>query len=139
MVKTRRVRASGKAAGLPLVWCVVGCWLGAVCHGTAAEQPAPRLPMMSMPGEVYAGPLPPPTAAEQALAKALADDIKALTSDIGERNLSRDGLNELHAAERLLQQRLRAAGYAPERQTYEVRGQTVANISSCRLGYRARL
>ncbi len=99
----------------------------------AADEPAEPIPLISMPGEVHKGPLPPLTDAERALAKALEADVTKLAVEIGERNIVRGGFHDkdLVAAEKFLQKSLEETGYKVERQEYEIRsiaGAKVANL-----------
>ena len=73
-----------------------------------------------MPGRMWRGPLPPLTPAQVALRDGLRRDLTRLAGDIGPRNLTSapDGLAR---ARDWLEGELRANGYTPLRQTYEVR------------------
>jgi hypothetical protein len=96
--------------------------------GQAGEPSAWRLPVLAMPGPVHAGPLPPLTEAERALATSLESHVKRLSGQIGERNATAFRVDELRTAEAFLRDSLEQAGYEPERHAYDVRGMTVANI-----------
>ena len=108
----------------PWAWIAA---LGLAGQLAAAAEPPP-LAVLAMPGEVHRGPLPPLTEAERALAGALEADVRRLAGDIGERNATAFGVKKLGAAEKFLTDALAAAGFEPERQAYEVRGLTVANV-----------
>jgi hypothetical protein len=95
--------------------------------GNAAAEPPP-LAVLAMPGEPHRGPLPPLTDAERGLARAIEADVRRLAGDFGERNATALRMENLLAAETFLARSLRAAGLEPERQAYEVRGRTVANL-----------
>ena len=95
--------------------------------GAAAAEPPP-LAVLAMPGEVHRGPLPPLTDVERDLARALEADVRRLAGEIGERNATALRMENLLAAETFVARSLTAAGYEPERQAYEVRGRTVANL-----------
>jgi Zn-dependent M28 family amino/carboxypeptidase len=95
--------------------------------GNAAAE-SPPLAVLAMPGEVHRGPLPPLTDVERDLARALEADVRRLAGEIGERNATALRMESLLAAETFLARALTAAGYAPQRQAYEVRGRTVANL-----------
>lgn len=88
--------------------------------------------MIAMPGASYRGPLPPPTEEEAALAPRLRGDIEVLALQIGERNMGRP--EALSRAAEFLERSLAEAGYAVERQTYEVGAQQVANLEAERRG-----
>ncbi|NBU41436.1 MAG: M28 family peptidase [Planctomycetia bacterium] len=81
-----------------------------------------------MPGRPHVGPLPELTDAERALATALEADVTALSVEIGERHAGRFHYDNLRKAEALLAERLKAAGYEVERESFEARGRTVANL-----------
>jgi hypothetical protein len=76
--------------------------------------------MTGMPRPRIAGPLPPETTDERALARRLEQDVRELAVGIGERNLLREGSMQQAAA--WIERRLREAGYQPERHTYELTG-----------------
>jgi hypothetical protein len=64
--------------------------------------------------------------AEVALRAELAADVKTLAGDIGERNLRRSA--QLNATAEFIEESLSRAGFAPRRESYELRGQTCHNI-----------
>jgi hypothetical protein len=83
------------------------------------------LSMVRMPGISYAGPLPPLTADESALADELRNGVNLLATDIGERSTLR-GLGKAADA---LERELATAGYDVQRQTYDTRdGATCDNL-----------
>jgi Zn-dependent M28 family amino/carboxypeptidase len=84
--------------------------------------------MFRMPGESYAGPLPPLTAEQAALHDELKRHVETLAGDIGERNVVR--YPNLTAAADFLEATLAELGYAVERQEYEVNRRTCANLSA---------
>ena len=102
----------------------------ALALAVADETTPEPIPLFSMPGEVYKGPLSPLTEAELALAEALEADVKTLATQIGERNVSRFHYDELIAAEKFLRKSLEDAGYKVERQEYEVRAMAGAEVAN---------
>ena len=76
--------------------------------------------MLAMPGSSARPPLPEPSAELRDLAVRLEADVRALAEEIGERNLHWTG--SLDEAADWIETRLRAAGYAPRRQSYELSG-----------------
>lgn len=115
-------------AGLPWRRVLVAAVVVSIAASAARESAAWQLPALFMPGTSHAGPLPPPTAEERALAAALEADTRKLAVEIGERNASPFRADELRAAEAFLDASLRAAGHRPERHAFDVRGVTVANL-----------
>ncbi len=114
----------------------LGRWLAAVamiacCAIVAAAEPAGTAKkgglVLQMPGESFAGELPPLTEKESALRDALKRDVEHLAGVIGERNTPRHH-DKLDEAKAWLEKSLLAAGYKPSLQSYEVRGRTVFNI-----------
>ena len=83
--------------------------------------------MIRMPGSSYAGPLPPTDAKLTALAEELRGDVAGLAVEIGPRNVRHHPKNLAKAADRIEAQ-FKAAGYAVQRQEYEVDKQTCANL-----------
>lgn len=82
--------------------------------------------MTWMPGRSASEPLPESTAAHRALAGRLEADVRALSADIGERNLfSADSMTE---AVVWLEARLREAGYRPQRHTYRLSGDSLPGL-----------
>ena len=102
----------------------------ALALAVADETTPEPIPLFSMPGEVYKGPLPPLTEAELALAEALEADVNTLATQIGERNVSRFHYDELITAEKFLRKSLEGAGYKVERQEYEVRAMAGAKVAN---------
>lgn len=82
--------------------------------------------MIRMPGRSYAGPLPPLTPSQQALAVELRAHVEALATDIGARSVLQQ--HALRDAEAYITSELAAAGYLAERQAYQVLGVECANI-----------
>lgn len=111
------------AAIVAAVFAGVACLLP-----SAAEPPAGRPPVFTLPGTSHTGPLPPLTAAETALAAALEADVRRLAETIGPRHAGPFGVAGLRAAEDFLRDALIEAGYEPERQAFETKGGTVANL-----------
>jgi len=109
--------------GLPAV-----AFLIAIAPAAAEETPAGRFPILAMPGKAHAGPLPALTPGEEALATALEADVRRLALVIGPRHAAAFGAAGLRAAEDFLHAALVEAGYEPERQAWETRGVTVANL-----------
>ena len=64
--------------------------------------------------------------AEIALRAELAADVKTLAGEIGERNMRRYA--QLNAAAEFIEGSLSRAGFAPRRESYELRGQACHNI-----------
>ncbi|MHC5024943.1 MAG: M28 family peptidase, partial [Planctomycetota bacterium] len=82
--------------------------------------------MIRMPGTSHRGPLPPLTAEQAALADELRQDVEAIAGDIGPRHVFSP--RELADAASYLQTALRDAGYAVERQTFDVSDVACANL-----------
>ena len=103
---------------------------GMLAETAPAEEQVKKEPqvLLSMPGDVFKGPLPLLTEGEKALAKELKADVEKLATEIGERNVSRFRYDELIQAEKFLQKSLEDAGYKVERQVYKVRGVDCANL-----------
>lgn len=73
-----------------------------------------------MPGKRAGSPLPEPTTAESSLSSQLASDVRALSGDIGERNLfAGDSMDRAGA---WVDSRMREAGLAPHWHTYRLSG-----------------
>jgi Zn-dependent M28 family amino/carboxypeptidase len=81
-----------------------------------------------MPGVSFAGPLPPLSPAERALAVELRDHVTALAGAIGERSRRRYPAAQ-HAA-RYVERALRDLGYDVVMQEYEARGQRHRNLAA---------
>jgi hypothetical protein len=88
--------------------------------------------MLRMPGKSYAGPLPPLSAQETALNDSLYEDLHHLATTIGERNVLHP--DRLALARDWIEERLRSAGYATDRQTYDVNGIACSNVVAERKG-----
>lgn len=128
--RTPPARHRGTAARVVvLAACLI---MGAALPQGWAEEPGQRggswLPLFAMPGRPHVGPLPELTDAERTLATALEADVTALAVEIGERHAGRFHYDNLRKAEALLTERLKAAGYEVEREAFEARGRTVANL-----------
>jgi hypothetical protein len=82
--------------------------------------------MTSVPGRPHNGPLLPLAADEAALARRLATHIKAIAS----RPHNLDYYDELEKAARYIEGELKAFGYEPFAQVYEVAGKAVRNIEA---------
>lgn len=93
-----------------------------------AQEPVALMPRLGMPGRPHVGPLPPLADRDQALARELEADVTMLAHEIGERHAGPFHAANLAKAERFIHRSLTAAGLAAERQAYEVRGVTVANL-----------
>jgi Zn-dependent M28 family amino/carboxypeptidase len=102
--------------------------LGAVALLLAVFAPWAWWSMIRMPGESHRGELPPLTAEQAALGEELRQHVEALADGIGERNLVR--YRNLVAAAELIERSLTEAGYAVERQEYEVEGKTCVNLAA---------
>jgi len=81
--------------------------------------------LMRMPGRSFEGAR---GAADPALVAELKHDVARLCGEIGERNVGAP--RGLAAAARWIEAELRAAGYAPARQEYDVSGVSCANIEA---------
>jgi hypothetical protein len=82
--------------------------------------------MLRFPGGSYRGPLPPTTPREQQLHAALAADVGYLSTQIGQRHLGMP--RRLDAAADYIARSLSESGCAVERQTFDARGHTCANL-----------
>jgi peptidase M28-like protein len=82
--------------------------------------------MIRMPGRSHTGASPPLTAEEQELERRLAEHVRALAGEIGERSMTRPG--SLEAAARYLERQLREHGYAVESQ--EVAPPSARNLAA---------
>ncbi|MDX2131754.1 MAG: M28 family peptidase [Planctomycetota bacterium] len=102
-----------------------GMSLWTMLRGVVGASPIPRL-QLRFPGTSHAGPLPPVTPDEAALAGALRRDVEALATDYRARNWFHP---DVYARARaFLAGRLRACGLTPREQTYVVEGVECANI-----------
>lgn len=81
---------------------------------------------LGLPGQSASMPLPPLTAAETALAASLEEDVRALSVEIGVRNLQEPAA--LGRAAAWVEASFSAAGYSVEREAYEVAGAEVMNL-----------
>ena len=82
-----------------------------------------------MPGKSYRGELPPADDALLSLADELRRDVSRLAVDIGERNV-RNRPQALAQAADWIEAEFRAAGFAAERQEYQVSGRTSCNLEA---------
>ncbi|MHC4224401.1 MAG: M28 family peptidase [Planctomycetota bacterium] len=103
------------ASGLPLLFLVIGGWL-----------------MIGMPGRSHRGPLPPLTAEETASRERLRGHIHTLAVEIGERNVWVP--RALARTASYIESQLKALGYSPARQEFEVERLKVSNIEVERKG-----
>lgn len=83
--------------------------------------------MTWMPGESMSGPLPRPTTTERTLAARLESDVRALSGDIGERNLLCGASMDRSAA--WIEARMRDAGFSPQRHTYTLTGGSLPMVA----------
>lgn len=98
--------------------------LFAVCIALAALVALALWYSIVFPRQPHIGPLPQLTDEERYLKSRLATHVRTIASR--PRNL--DHQTELEAAAHYIESTLRDFGYAPDRQEYRVRGQTVRNI-----------
>ena len=84
--------------------------------------------MISMPGKSHAGPLPPVTSAETALAGSLRRDVEELAGRIGIRNL--EVPSALEAAANYMESRLKETIPVVARQSFDVDGRPCRNIEA---------
>jgi hypothetical protein len=82
--------------------------------------------MSDMPLSSHQGPLPPLTAGEEEISRALARHVAVLAGDIGERNLWR--YQALCAAEEYILGAFEEQGFTVRKQEYEVDGKRSANL-----------
>jgi Zn-dependent M28 family amino/carboxypeptidase len=83
--------------------------------------------MIWMPGQSFAGSLPPLTSLQQDLRARLRQHVETLSVTIGPRNI--DHKANLDKASKFIGQELTAMGYKVERQSYSARGNTFENLS----------
>lgn len=84
--------------------------------------------MFQLPGESYKGPLPEPTRRQAAWRQELERDVRALSDDIGERNVM---VPEAYRRARdWIEHRFRELGYEPARQEFEAGGMICTNIEA---------
>ncbi len=84
--------------------------------------------MIRMPGASFSGPLPSLTSAQAGLAAALRADVEHLAGRIGIRNAVAHG--DLEAAAGWVEDRFKACGLAPERQTFMIGSKPFHNIEA---------
>ncbi len=125
-IHTKRSRlwaVGGVAVGVAVavatpIWCVM------------AQSQSPLASIMGaavdMPGESHRGPLPPLNDEQIRVRDGLQKDLERLAGQIGERNT----LHPVAYAEaaRFVERRLAGAGYAVDRQSYEVKGRPIVNL-----------
>jgi len=104
------------------VGCVT-CFMG----GRVTDLPADAVPE-PMPGNTFAGELPPLTPTEQEAAARLKAHVRVIAGDIGERNVWR--IEKLDAAADYIQAQLENSGLKVRRQPYVAEGKTVANLET---------
>src|SRR5262245_11731678 len=80
----------------------------------------------AVPGVSYQGALPPSTDAEKATAARMLGHIQA----IGNKPHNIDHYDELEKSARYIEDQLKALGYEPVPQIYEVEGRQVRNIEA---------
>jgi Zn-dependent M28 family amino/carboxypeptidase len=85
-----------------------------------------------MPGKSFSGPALTPSKKENKLSEDLSRDVRKLSVEIGERNLSHANQLDLTAA--MIDAELTAYGYDVQRLEYDVRSQKVANIEASKKG-----
>lgn len=83
---------------------------------------------LKMPGESYAGPLPPLTGREWNLSESLRNDVTALAGKIGERSLQKP--ENLEKAAEFIAQELKTAKYNVLRQRFLVNGAPCYNLEA---------
>jgi Zn-dependent M28 family amino/carboxypeptidase len=82
--------------------------------------------MTKMPGQSYAGPLPPLTVAQVSLRDELFRDVEKLASEIGERNIWNH--SKLAAAADFIESSLTENRYKVRRQSYKVQDKVCCNL-----------
>ncbi len=107
---SKRVRLWLIAVPAALVLSVVGLWFVSI----------------RMPGESWAGPLPPLSIEEDTLAKRLRSHVEVLSGRIGERNSER--MRALDSAADYMSASLKALGLSVTEQRFEVHGKAFRNI-----------
>jgi Zn-dependent M28 family amino/carboxypeptidase len=80
----------------------------------------------AMPGKSFSGPLPAVTPEQTALADQLKRHITALAQNILHRDMQHP--NNLEKAAQYIEKQWKDAGFAPQRQTYDVNGQKASNL-----------
>jgi len=84
--------------------------------------------ILKMPGQSYAGPLPPLTGREWKLAESLRNDVTVLAGKIGERSLQKP--ENLDKAADYIEQALKTAKYNVSRQRFLVNGTPCYNLEA---------
>lgn len=121
--RARRRRAVAGARGAAAL-------LGVVAVGVAAVWAV----MVRMPGASYSGPFAPLSDPERVIETELRDDVQVLARDVGDRSLPPPG--KLALAAEVIEHRLERAGYAVQRQRFEVGGHPCDNLEAERRGQR---
>ena len=93
---------------------------------------ASLLRITQMPLHSFKGPLPPLSREQSELAEHLLEDVRFLSTTIGERSIPRTG--SLEATNEYLRGTLRQAGYTALEQKYSVGGQEVNNVEARLIG-----
>ena len=104
---------------------MVGLWGAGLLVLLIAGLAAAYWYTLSLPGEPYAGPPPPVTAAEQDLAQRLRRHVVAIASE--PHNVAHYAALEKSAA--YIEGELKALGYTPQAQVYDIDDKPVRNIS----------
>jgi len=84
--------------------------------------------MISMPGSTFAGPLPPLTETQKALAADLRTTVTHLASDIGKRSIYHP--KELAESALYLKERLAASGYEVNEHSFPTKGSLTPNLEA---------
>jgi hypothetical protein len=90
------------------------------------------LRITQMPLGSFKGPLPPLSREQSELAARLSEDVRVLSTTIGERSIPRTG--SLEATSEYLRMNLRQAGYTAVEERYSAGGQGVSNIEASLIG-----
>lgn len=120
------IAAAVAGAALALVLNRVSCLAETPIAAPTSPGPSNNRGPKIGPGQSYSGPLAPLDEHESALAKSLKSDVEKLAGEIGERSMSRYA--KLIEAAAFIEKSLRAAGFQVNRQSYEVKGRTAANL-----------
>src|SRR5690242_2419529 len=116
------VAGAALALVLDRVSCLAETPVAAPPPSATSNNKSPRID----PGSSFNGPFAPLDEHEAALAKALKSDVEKLAGDIGERSMSRYA--KLVEAAAFIEKSLQADGFQVNRQAYEVKGRTAANL-----------
>jgi hypothetical protein len=104
---------------------LVALWAGGLLVTVVAALAVAYWYSLSLPGESYSGPPPPVTDAERHLSERLRRHVEAIAS-VPHNVIHYD---ELEKSAAYIESELKALGYAPAAQVYEIDGQPVRNIS----------